>query len=145
MTKWVVVADAGRARIFETDAKAKHVSEIADLANPEGRSSDNELAGYVGGESRPGPQSSPVEPGAREHAVDLFSKEVARYLDSARGERRYDRLYLIAEPDFLGRLRSDVTPEVGEMVADTLDKDISWFSPHDVELYVRNAVMRSPA
>ena len=139
-TSWILVADGSRARIFEAGAREERITEIADLANPQGKSSDNELASYSPGEGRPGPRTSTQENSSADHTVDLFSKYLARYLEKARTEHRYERVYLIAAPEFLGRLRQDLTAEVRKLVADELDKDISWFNARDIELYVRKAL-----
>src|SRR5688572_10656865 len=69
-THWIVVADSSRGRIFEAGAEEGRLREIADLANPEGRSSDTELASYVAGEGRPGPRTATQQDSASEHSVD---------------------------------------------------------------------------
>jgi protein required for attachment to host cells len=138
-TTWIVAADGTRARIFEMHAEHR-LSEIADLSNPEGRANDNEIASYTSGEGRPGPRTNTQEPSAADHSVDMFSKHVADYLETARTQNRYGRVYLIAAPKFLGRLREDVSAGVRQLIAEELDKDISWFNARDIERYLEKTV-----
>ena len=74
------------------------------------------------------------------HATELFSKEVARYLEKARNDKRYACVYLVAAPEFLGQLRENLSKEVLRAVADQLDKDLSWFNVRDLERYLDKAL-----
>jgi protein required for attachment to host cells len=140
-TRWIVVADSTRARIFANTDEDGRVEQIAEFDNPSGRSSDSDLASYNSGEgARPGPRTATQEDSAADHEVQRFSKNLAQYLDKARVKRLYDRLYLIAAAEFLGKLRKDLTPEVQKLVANELDKNISWFNARDIESYVNSAL-----
>ena len=78
---------------------------------------------------------SPVE-----HENDLFAHILTRYLDDARKANRYNRLYLIAPPKFLGLIRGSLDDEVKKMVQGELQKDISTFTAHEVEGYVKENI-----
>ena len=122
LNKWFLVADGSRARIFSGRNDDGHLDEIADLANPSGKAGDSELASYAPGEgARPGPRTATQETSAADHSIQLFSKYVARYLDAARNERQYDKLYLIAPAGFLGCLRMDLSGAVQKLVVNELD------------------------
>lgn len=134
---WILVADGSRARVFES-ANGADITEIASFANPEGRSQDGELASYDEGMSaRVAPRSGPEQPSAREHRVAVFAKDLARHLEQARIEHRYRALYLFAAPGFLGRLRQNLSKDVENLVAEAVDKDISWFNAPDIERYIK--------
>ena len=134
---WFLIADSSRARLFSTTA-GDHIGEIASFANPEGRSQEGELASYDSGISaRAAPRSGPQQPSALDHKVELFAKELARYLEQARTEHRYDALFLFAAPEFLGLLRQNLSKDVEALVVDEFDKDISWFNGPDVERYLK--------
>jgi protein required for attachment to host cells len=136
-THWFLIADSSRARLFSATERGRGLTEIASFANPEGRSQEGELASYDSGISaRAGPRSGPQQPSASDHRIDVFAKELARYLEQARTEHRYAALYLIAGPEFLGRLRQNLGKEVENLVAATFDKDISWFETRDIERYI---------
>jgi protein required for attachment to host cells len=87
--------------------------------------------------ARAAPRSGPQQPSAVDHNVELFAKELARYLEQARTEHRYDALCLVAAPEFLGRLRQSLSKEVERLVVEQLDKDISWFDGGEIERYLK--------
>lgn len=143
--KWIVVADSSRARIFEVANKDKHLQEIEDMVNPEGRANNRDLesdaAGrYYGRGQRMQGHSAGTTVNAVEHETEWFAKSVSEYLDKARAERRYDRLYLVAAPKFLGLLRDNLTRETRNTVSEELNKEISWLQGRDVESYIKDKI-----
>ena len=114
-TTWIIAADSSRARILQVTDRGRHLDEIDDLSNPEGRAHDRELisdahprfSGQGGG-----PGSDRQEMSAQEHATDLFAKRIAAYLESAR--------------QALGK-------ETARMVAEELPKDLSWLNAREIE------------
>jgi protein required for attachment to host cells len=143
--KWIVVADSSRARLFEVADKEKHLREIEDMVNPEGRATNRELesdaAGrYHGGGERMQGGSAGTTINAVDHQTEWFAKSVCEYLDKARAERRYDRLYIVAAPKFLGLLRENLTKEARNMVSEELSKEVSWLNEREVENYIRDKI-----
>ena len=135
---WILAADSARARIFEIASRDKQCREIEDFLNPDGRSQNREINadadgryyGY-GAQYRAfaaGQKVTPVE-----HKTELFSKVVGRYLDKARAQHRYDKLYVIAPPEFLGLMRQNLTKEVQKLVADEINKDLSTSDMSEIE------------
>jgi protein required for attachment to host cells len=140
--KWVVVADASRARIFETRALGRGLREIEDIANPAGRAHSHDLLTDAGGRTyanagtRHGsaqPRSDPVE-----HEVEMFAKRLADRIEQARVERRFERLCLIAPPRFLGLLREKCCRETGKLVEFELAKDLSQLDAAAIDEHLRN-------
>ncbi|HSQ05295.1 MAG TPA: host attachment protein [Burkholderiales bacterium] len=143
--KWIVVADSSRARVFEMANKEKHLREVEDMVNPEGRANHRDLesdaAGhYYGRADRMQGPSAGTTVNAVEHEVEWFAKSVSQYLDKGRTERRYDRLYLVAAPKFLGLLRENLTKETRNTVSEELSKEVSWLDERDVESYIRDKI-----
>jgi protein required for attachment to host cells len=128
--KWVVVADASRARIFETRALGRGLHEIEDMPNPVGRARSNDLLADAGGRSyasagaRQGhttqPRTDPVE-----HEVEMFAKRLADRLERARCEGRFEQLYVIAAPRFLGLLRGKRSKEIERLIEREIAKDVA--------------------
>jgi protein required for attachment to host cells len=138
-TTWIVAADASRARVFEIAGPERELREVDQFTHPEGRASNQELKSDANGSRRTGQggdsngqRVTPVE-----HENELFSKAVARYLDKARSQHRYDKLYLIAPPEFLGLMRENLGKEVRKIIAEEINKDLSWFGTRDIERYVK--------
>jgi protein required for attachment to host cells len=146
-TTWILSADASRARIFEVQPAEQHLVEIEDFVNPEGRmqnrdiDSDQEGRYYSKGLAQKQAHSAAEMQGV-DHETELFSKELGRYLDKARNDHRYDRLYLIAPPKLLGMLRNNLDKEVQKLVTEELDKDLSWFSERDLERHLKGGTRK---
>ncbi len=141
-TTWIVAADASRARIFEIGEGADALQEIEDLVNPEGRLTDHELRSdakgrYFGkGEHSQGHSAEPrVTPVQQE--IGRFSRRVGTYLEKARSEHRFDHLWLIAPPKFLGLIRDNLGDEARKLVDEEIAKDLAGLSSHDIAEYVR--------
>lgn len=134
---WIVVADAGRGRIFEMQQKG-HLVEIEDFANPAERERNADLRTdahgrfYGMGERQEGHTvEPPVSP--KEHEAELFASHIAEYLDKARNGNKYSSLRLIAAPSFLGVLRNKLGKEVMKLVDQELDQDLTKISARELE------------
>jgi protein required for attachment to host cells len=144
--KWIVVADSSRARVFEVANREKHLREIEDMVNPDGRANNRELesdaAGrYYGRGERMQGHSAGTTINAVEHEVEWFAKRVSEYLDKARTENRYDALCVVAAPKFLGLLRENFTKETRNKVTEELSKDISRLAGRDIENYIKQKIL----
>src|SRR5688572_24257757 len=134
-TTWIVAADSSRARILQV-ADRERLVEVENFVNPEGRLQDRELTTDANPRLHgPGGMSAREEPSAVEHAVEMFSKRIGNYLEKARTDHRYDKLYLVAPPKFLGLIRKELGKEVEKLISDDLDKDLSWFNAREIERY----------
>ena len=150
-TTWVVAADESRARVLQVADRERHLLEIADMLNPEGRLTDAEprFDGH-GGVGKPGarPTSGPASDREAEdfvdHSVQIFAREIGRYLDKARIAQRYDELVLVAPPKFLGALRKELGKEVDKLVADERPKDVSSLNLRELESYFAKESGRGP-
>jgi len=143
-TTWIVAADSSRARFLQV-ADRERLVEIESLLNPDGRLQDRELTTDANPRLHgPGGQSAREEPSAVEHTVEMFSKRIGDYLEKARTDHRYDRLYLVAPPKFLGLIRKELGKEVEKLVSDDLNKDLSWFNAREIERYFAKGSVRAP-
>jgi protein required for attachment to host cells len=141
-TTWIVAADASRARVFEITDPERHLRAVEEFAHPEGRANNRELNSdaqgrYFSQGGGPRAHSATRQVSAVDHENELFSKNLSRYLDKARSQHRYDKLYLIAPPEFLGLMRENLSKEVRKIIAEEINKDLSWFDARDIERYVK--------
>ncbi len=129
---WVLVADKSRARFFKAKT-ASQIEEIMDFTHIEGRLHERDLTtdlpGKDANKGAPGKHSfqDKIEPKQQE-AID-FSKHVARYIEDAVKENKFEQLMIIAEPSFLGMLRKQFSDEVKQLISFELDKNIT---THDI-------------
>jgi protein required for attachment to host cells len=141
-TTWILVADSARARVFEMQDGSEALREIEDFIHNEARARISELrtdmAGrYFGkGERQQGHMAEPhVDPVAHEN--DMFAKHIADTLEHARSANRFNELYVIAAPKFLGLLRQNIGKSVAALIRDELNKDISEMRTEEISHYVR--------
>jgi protein required for attachment to host cells len=126
---WVLVADTGRARLFELRDDTPDLIEIACDINPEGRAGERRL----GTDRAPtvnesvGPARHSIEPhtSAREKISHAFARRIADELERGRGRRRFGRLILVAPAKFLGALHESLGAALRDSVAGELNKDLT--------------------
>lgn len=136
MPTYIVVADAGRARMFTYAANT--LTEKESLVHAEGQMHEGDLVTDSPGADVPtgsnGSARSSAEGGeALEHENEMFAKQVVKYLFDARTSNKMDELILIAAPKFLGLLRDKLDKPTQKMVTHTLSKDYSKASVEDIE------------
>lgn len=128
---WVVVADSGRARFFEGDAR-RGLKELDVLVAPDLRLREQALASdrpgridtQAGGVHSMGRQES-----VKNHERESFARRVAARIEDARRAGVLDRVTLIAAPRFLGQLRAQLTDQSAALVTCTIDKDLTALAP----------------
>ncbi|BBM05348.1 hypothetical protein HAALTHF_12160n [Vreelandella aquamarina] len=67
-------------------------------------------------------RSSGEEGAASQHENELFAKEVAQRLYSARVSNSMEKLIIVAPPKFLGLLREKLDPPTQKLVTHTLKR-----------------------
>lgn len=115
---WIVVADRSEARLFELKKRELHLVDTLD--NPEGRHRTREDS------DRPG---RAFDSHGRRHAFERhqtpqrFAKQIADALSRAR-TAGVGSFVLVAEPGFLGELRSELDAKDEAQVVASLNKDL---------------------
>jgi protein required for attachment to host cells len=139
---WILVADAARARLFETTGRSEPWQEVACFANPDGRApgrhATTERAPRVN-ESMGGARHA-IEPHTtlRDKSTDQFAHMLGDALQRGHDDHRYQHLVLVAPPRFLGTLHGVLDKALRERISGELQND---FTALD-ELDVRERVMR---
>ena len=142
MANWILAADSSRARIFEQGAAHESITEIEDYANPRGRADNRELVSDAAGRRFGGKEGSHGHAFATsaedqvDHQVELFAKDTCEYLRKAHASHRYEKLWLIAPPKFLGLIRQNLAAEVRKAVQKEIPKEISWFDGKEMQNYL---------
>ena len=101
------------ARLHDRDFKSDRPGRVFDHASASGKRRGATAHHATGGERTP-----------REHEAHLFAQRIARELDTARQENRYDRLIVMAAPTFLGMLRAALPKAVSAAVVAEVPKDL---------------------
>jgi len=134
---WLVVANRTRARVLEIQSVRDQPTERAAFANPAGRVHERDLqsdaAGrFYGKGEREQAHSATASESLGEHETDRFAVDLREFLDHARSEQRFARLWLIAAPAFLGQLRSAFSKPLRQRVELELDKDLTTDTPGEI-------------
>lgn len=141
---WILVAHRAGARLFENDGPGKGLRRIEEIAHPAGRLENRQIGSDKPGRSFDshgtgrhalGKEQDPAETLARE-----FARELTARLEHGRVRNAYARLVLVAEPRFLGMLRSALSPQTQALVGATLDKDLGGVSDHDLPKHLGGVV-----
>lgn len=137
---WVLVADNTRARIFTADTASSPLNEIESLTHTEGRLHDREMTSDLPGKIKSGSGvgghafEQPTDP--KKHEADNFAHQVAHYLETARNAHEFENLLLVAEPSFLGLLRSHLSEQIKRQISFELDKNIAGLSGDEIRTHL---------
>lgn len=125
---WVLVAESSRAKLYKANGRLAPITEIDAMVHPASRMHEGDLvsdgAGSDGGSVGQGRHMMDNKHTAHEHESLQFAKQLASRLDNARNNGDYDKLVLVAPPEFLGHLRSNLSKEVMSMVSRQIDKNL---------------------
>ncbi len=77
---------------------------------------------------------------ATEHKANVFARELCHLLHDGRTHGQYDELILVAEPHFLGRLRSFMDKETSNHVLTSVNHNWIDLSDADLKERVREVV-----
>jgi len=125
---WLLVSDAARARIFSVDDAERTLVPVEQFVSPAARLHDRDFntdrpgraANNAGGRHTTAASVSP-----KQEDAERFARMVAGQLEQGRIAHRFERLVLVAEPQFLGLLRKASSPSLERTVAVEIDKDLS--------------------
>ena len=133
---WILVADAGRARVFQVEDKGKslkttwqHESTASTLpsraiaSDRPGRTFDR------AGEGRHA-KEPPTDPARYEK--ERFAREIAQHLDLERKLNSFQNLIIIAPPQFIGDLRASMSSQLEGCVRREINKDLSKLKPAEI-------------
>jgi protein required for attachment to host cells len=136
---WVLVADRSRARFFSIDTPKGPLKEFEDRVCPEARMHGNERL-VDGGKQmhRHGNEHHTFPPPApsKDQEVVEFAREVATRADAGRMQGDFERLVLVAAPDFLGTLRKKLPAPTAKLVDRTIDKNLTQLSAADIRRHL---------
>ncbi len=128
---WYVVASQTTVKIFKESNGKNKLTLLQTFHNPLGRTRNRELVKKEAGmgiRSRGHLGSVPYSKVSRSDPHDLiaidFAKKIDVFLDQARLKNNYHSLTIIAEPHFLGKIRSSMKKETRKLVVDWVKKDL---------------------
>ena len=127
MKSWMVILAREGARVFAQESFKAPLRPVMEMANPDGKKKDRELA-----TDRPGRNfengslrhafANEVSP--REQVLKTFLKEVADRLTVAFDGKEFENLILAADPHVMGMIRPELSKRVSEKVSTIITKNL---------------------
>lgn len=152
--KWVLIANRAEAKIYEADWKIEHLGLVRDIPHPAGRKQNHEIdaddrgsrfSGVGGrgnttahagnGPSRQQKHGLDRHEEATEHEANVFARALCQLLEKGRTQGQYEELILVAEPHFLGRIRTFLDKDTEKMVSKS--DNHNWVDLQDREIQKR--------
>jgi protein required for attachment to host cells len=138
---WVVVADRAQAKIFKV-VKFPKLEEIHHMEHPESKLHNQDLisskpgrAFQSGGVTRHAyqPETQP-----RQLEAMKFATDISKFLVEAHRKGDFNRLYVLAEPHFLGILRKHLNGEVRKTIVAEIPRELIPSHISDIEKHIEN-------
>ena len=135
-TIWILVAESSKATIYAAKKPASSLSKVQSFSHPESRLHEQELTSDLPGRtfdslgSNRHAMSTAVEP-KKEEAI-RFSKELVEALELGRAQCRFDKLYIVAPPEFLGLLRAHASALLADTVVQEINKNLTALKPAEL-------------
>lgn len=133
---WVLVADASRAQLYETDKTLEVFSPIEASEHPVPASADGNT------NSDDGMTDISLERHADPHqtTADTFARDLGRVINAGRIAHRFDHLIVVASPAFLGALRRHIDTESSRLVLASIAHDWTSVPLHELPARVRSGM-----
>jgi protein required for attachment to host cells len=136
---WIVAANAGRARFFSQANATEPLLEIHDMVNTAARlrtgETESDALGQRAASKSRHSVGAPTQPSGyephqtpAEHQTNIFAKTLAEFLAHAHQQGRFNRLSIVAAPEFLGVLRKLLEPSLASAVKLEINKDYTHFN-----------------
>ena len=136
----VLVADGSRARMLRAEDGASALTESGDFVHPESRLREQELVSDGSGSGKDsggyGLHSMGHEKEAHQRQQDDFARELCREIDRLRNGGGLHRIYLVAPPGFLGRLRAALGKQSAELIAGEVDRELVTSSLEEIRAHL---------
>lgn len=139
---YLVIINTNVCRIYEYQKSAPMLSLIKELSHPESRLKVSEgLVSDKRGRYKPGPAKGRGAYSPRTEVKEVefinFAREIAKELNHARVENKYDQLIIVGAPHMSGLLMQQLNKNVKDLIIKTLDKDIIQLNMKELEAYLK--------
>lgn len=139
---WILVAENSHARVYSFDHRTKILRLVREFSYPRGRAKPREFYTDRPGRSvdsdHPGRHSMSSRVELRDQETLKFARELIRYLHKEHSLNSFYRLVIIAPPQFLGALRTEMAPSLQNAVSHEIVKNFAnWVSDAEMQSRVQ--------
>lgn len=134
-TYYILVADAGAAKLYRTEGGSGTPELAHERSNPAGRKTRSELESDHPGMQRNsigGAHSLGGDNDAQRHESEQFARELCSMLKREHGAGKFTDLLIAAPPHFLGELRQHLSADCQKVLGKTLHKDLLRTDPKNL-------------
>lgn len=126
-TIWVVAADSSRARIFSTTKPAAALDEVQTLTNPQARLHEGDLLTDRGGRGSSAAAVHNYSNGdtVKTQVANRFAAALCKHLEKGRHNNAFDKLYVLAAPQFLGLMRKHLSTGLKSLIGEEMATDLT--------------------
>ncbi|MEA1988395.1 MAG: host attachment protein [Pseudomonadota bacterium] len=125
---WILVADSSAARIFTTEHSASDLIEVEDFFHYEALQQEGDLVSDSPGRGHDsisgGNHAFTGEVSPKEQESIEFAKRIAKQLNDELNQNKFEKLFVIAAPNFLGKLRNAFSKGVAKHIVFSLGKNL---------------------
>jgi protein required for attachment to host cells len=143
---WILIADAGRARLFASRGRNEPWRAIGEFTHPRSSAKVRDLMSDKSGriQQRVGGSRSAADPRTppKEVEAERFAHQLAAELHDGLERGACHRLLLVAPPRFLGLLRQAATPAVRAAITASVDHDWTQVAVRDLPARLANEIGR---
>ena len=125
---WILVADSSTARLFSAENSASDLIEIETLNYADMYLTDQRVANDV------------PDVLDKEHVETHFAKRVVKHLNKELNHNKFERLFIVAAPSFLGSLRGEFNNRIEKQVSFSLGKNIVNLPPSKIRSHLPHSL-----
>lgn len=138
---WILTADRRRARIFAAEKPhSQELTEVQSFFQPDSAFQDRELVEPKPGRTfdRGGEGRHAMEPrtSERQKSAARFVKDVVGRLEKAHHNGQFSKLILVASPEVLGEIRSNLSNSLRHDVTYELGKELTMLRPDELRQHL---------
>jgi protein required for attachment to host cells len=127
--RWIVVADANRARIFSAPTSSlirnehceHNLNLVQELGHHDSHKKMHDVISDKAGSNNYGTFVGSSDP--KEADAANFAQNIAEYLEKNRNQHKYAEIVIVSPPHFMGLLKKHFSNAVEKLVTTYIDKD----------------------
>lgn len=123
---WILVANASAANLYINEGPRKGLRKVREFAHARSRAKYADLITDQAARGRSAAARRAIhEPAVspKELEAERFATELKDALEDGRRQRHYQRLILVAAPQFMGRLKRRLGAPLHRLLTDSFEKD----------------------
>jgi len=137
MTEILIIAgDRGRVRLFSLAKGEEQMRELSDMVNPTLRVHERELSGDRQGRGisrQRGSHTALGEPHPHKRVSSMrFARQVAEAVQALYTQRDYLRIFLLADPEFVGLMRPQLAAKNLSSALQVIPKSVTRSAPAEI-------------